>query len=197
MQGVFEFCSDLPVRPKRADRLFFGLFPDASSALHVRRFAEQFVRENHLKGTLLRAERLHISLQHVGDYQRLRTRFIYAAREAGKAVLMQPFDVTLHSIKSFEGTPFTDRGPRRWPLVLFAKGDGLFELHKALGRAMGRSGLKAAEGFVPHMTLLYGEKPMPLQRIEPIRFVSREFSLVHSELRLTRYNLIHRWPLEG
>lgn len=53
---------------------------------------------------------------------------------------------------------------------LLGEGDALFELHKTLGVAMERNGLKAAKSFMPHMTLFYGSGPIPLQAIEPIRF---------------------------
>jgi 2'-5' RNA ligase len=80
--------------------------------------------------------------------------------------------------------------------VLRAEGTALFDLHALLGAAMREWGLKAADEFVPHMTLLYGPNAVPLQAIEPIRFVAREFVLIHSELGLTRYTVLGRWPLQ-
>jgi RNA 2',3'-cyclic 3'-phosphodiesterase len=47
------------------------------------------------------------------------------------------------------------------------------------------------------MTLFYGSKPVPMQAIKPIRLMFNEFVLVHSELWLTRYNMVGRWPLKG
>lgn len=81
--------------------------------------------------------------------------------------------------------------------MLLGAGDALFELHKVLGAAMKKNGLRAAEHFTPHMTLLYGSRPMSMQAIEPIRFVVDEFALIHSELWLTRYNVIDRWSLDS
>ena len=196
MQGMFEFCRDLPVRPKRPERLFFGLFPDAQTAVHVGRFGARFICKNHLEGTPLKSERLHVSLHHVGDYKRLRANVIYAARQAGKAVSLHPFEVTFRSIKSFEGAPSIDGRPRRRPLVLLGERDALSELHKILGAAMEKNGLRAAGHFTPHMTLLYGSKPIPVQTIEPIRFEVKEFVLVHSKLWLTQYDIVDRWSLD-
>lgn len=195
MQGVFEFCTGLPARPRRPERLFFGLFPDARTARTASELAGRFARG--LSGARFGTRRLHISLHHVGDYRRLRAQVVYAARQAGDAVAMPPFAVTFNAVGSFEGAPQAEGRPRRWPLVLRGTGGGLFALHALLGAAMTKNGLQAAERFVPHMTLLYGAEPVPLQLIDPIRFVVREFSLVHSELWLTRYNVIGRWPLEG
>ncbi|MPZ57576.1 MAG: 2'-5' RNA ligase [Rhizobiales bacterium] len=158
---------------------------------------ERFVCEHHLEGARLKTERLHVSLHHAGDYKRLRTKFTYAARQAGKAVSMHPFEMTFRFIKSFEGAPSTNGRPRRRPLVLLGEGDALLELHKVLGAAMEKNGLRAAEHFTPHMTLFYGAKPIPMQAIKPIRFVVNEFTLIHSELWLTQYNVVDRWSLES
>lgn len=102
MQGSFEFHENLPVRPKLPERLFLGVLLDGATALHVDKRAERFVRENHLRGKRLEPERLHISLHHVGDYERLPTKVVYAASQALKAAAsMPPFEVTLRSIETF------------------------------------------------------------------------------------------------
>lgn len=195
-QGVFEFYRDLPARPIRPERLFFGLLLDAETSVHVERFRQQFLHENHLKGTQIKTERLHVSLHHVGDYKRLRTKYVYAAKQAGKAVSMHPFEVNFRFIKSFEGTPSIDGRLAKCPLVLLGEGEALFELHQILGAAMEKNGLRAAEHFIPHMTLLYGSKLIPFHMIEPIRFVVKEFKLIHSELWLARYNERGSWALK-
>jgi len=51
--------------------------------------------------------------------------------------------------------------------------------------------------FNPHVTLFYGPKAIPTQPIERILFSVREFSLIYSELGLTRYDVIGSWPLRG
>jgi 2'-5' RNA ligase len=165
MQGAFAFYRDLPARPKRPERLFFGLLPDPDTAVRVGRFAESFVRRN-------------------------RT-------QAGKAVAMRGFEITFCAIKSFDGLPSVDGWPRKRPLVLLGESDDALALHKTLGAAMNRIGLRAAESFTPHMTLAYGAKSVPAQAIEPIRIAVNEFALIHSALGLTPYNVVDRWRLEG
>jgi 2'-5' RNA ligase len=197
MQGVFDFHQDLPIRPKRPERLFFGLFPDTETSVRVGQFTRRFLSENQWKGRPLETERLHVSLHHVGDYERLRTKFIYAARQAGEAISMRPFEVTFRFIKSFEGAPPIDGRPRGRPLVLLGEGDALVEFHKILGAAMRKNGLRAAEHFTPHITLSYGPKPIPRQAIEPLRFVANEFALIHSKRGLTQYDLVDRWSLHA
>jgi 2'-5' RNA ligase len=195
MQGVFEFYRDLPSKPKRPERLFFGLCPDTETALRVDQVRQRFLDQNHWQGRPLKAECLHLSLHHVGDYGRLQTKFLYAARQAAAAISMPPFEVTFRFIKSFEGVPPTDGGPRKRPLVLLAEADALPELHKILGDAMKKNGLRAAEHFAPHMTLSYGRGAVPAQAIEPICFAVNEFALIHSELWLTQHHVLDRWSL--
>ncbi|KXF78507.1 hypothetical protein ATN84_01555 [Paramesorhizobium deserti] len=150
-----------------------------------------------MKGYLLQPNRLHMTLHHLGDFTRLREKFIYAAGLAAKAVSMSPFEITCRRIMSFEGAPPAAGRQRRHPLVLVGESDPLLELHRILGAAMRKNGLRAAENFVPHVTLFYGSKPVPLQPTEPIRFAVNEFALVHSKLWLTEYHVIKRWPLQG
>lgn len=197
MQLAFEFHDDLPSRPKRSERLFFALFPTSQTSVRLGRFTDRFLRENHLRDKRLGAERLHVSLHHVGDYRRLRGKHIHAATQAGNAVSMRPFEVTCRSITGFKGAPSTGGRPRKRPLVLLGEGNGLFELHRNLGAAMEKNGLRASDHFRPHITLSYGWKQTPAQTIEPIRFRINDFTLVHSRLRLTQYAVIERWPLRG
>src|SRR5260370_38954894 len=108
---------------------------------------------------------------------------------------MHPFEVTFRFITSFEGTPPIDGRPRRRPLVLLAEGDALSELHKILGAAMKKNGLRAAEHFTPHMTLSYGPRAIPVQAIGPICFAVNEFALIHSKLLLTQYHAPDPWSV--
>jgi 2'-5' RNA ligase len=200
MQYAFEFYCDGVSgvwRPERQERLFFGVRPDAETADHVGLFAERFIAGFGLKERQLKRECLHISLRHVSDDRRLRTQTVYAAGQAAKAVSISPFEVRLHFIKSFDPAPPSNGRPRKRPLVLLAEADALFDLHRALGAAMQKNGIKTRDGFAPHMTLSFGSKPIAMQAIEPIRLTVNEFVLIHSELGLTRHHTIDRWPLRN
>lgn len=197
VQHAFEFLDDLPPRPRRPERLFFGLMPNPELAARLREFGERFICENRLWGTLLEPERLHVSLQHVNDDRRLRTKFVFAAMCAAQAVSVHPFAVTFHLLTSFDGAPSLGSGQRRRPLVLLGESDGLLKLHGALGTAMEKMGLKSARHFTPHMTLFYGASAVSMRRIEPIRFPVDEFALIHSRLWLSQYEILGRWSLRG
>lgn len=100
--------------------------------------------------------------------------------------------MTLNSI-----TAFPNQQTARHALVFLAEGAGLVALHHGLGGAMRRIGLRASEHFRPHVTFLYGPSVVSKQPIEPIRFVVREFALIHSEVGLSKYNVIDRWQLRS
>lgn len=197
LQGEFDLGigrpSPGPWRPERPERLFFGVLLETDTAFHAEQCRRSFCEEHHVEGTPRGRKRLHISLHSAGDHTHLPARIIYAAKLVGKAISMSPIEVTLHSITSFE----RKRNPHKRPLVLLAESAALGELHTTLGAEMRKIGLRTRKHFTPHVTLLYGPNAVPRQAIEPIRFVVREFSLIHSELGLSRYNMIARWPLCG
>lgn len=195
MQLSFGFYDVLPRRPKRPERMFFGLFPDPETAGQLTRLTDRFVGEGHCRESLISPGRLHLSLHHVDDYGCLRNKDVYAATQAGNAVSTCPFEVTCRAVTRFNGRPSNNGNRRRRPLVLLCDGDGLFEIHRLLGIAMAKQGFRVADGFQPHITLAYGCGQTPIRAIDPIRFEVNEFFLIHSRLWLTQYHAKGRWPL--
>jgi len=196
LQGEFDFGTPVsPRRPKRPERAFFGLF---LQPLLYDRFAvaqEHLCHRHGVVGSRLSVERFHLSLQHAGDYRRLRPKIIFAASRSGRHVHMPAFEVTFGHVGSFPGRPATAGKPPRNPFVLLAEDGPVFELHKLLGAEMLKNGLKASHHFVPHLTLAYDQKFVPRQPIEPISFLAEDFILVHSLLGLTKYLFLDRWHL--
>jgi 2'-5' RNA ligase len=154
---------------------------------------ESFLRDNGLDGSRIDVERLHMSLHHIGDYARLKPDVLYRAERAGEAVAMRPFEVTCRSIMSFAGAPMRNGGKRDRPLVLLGESDALVELHAMLDTALKGYKLRAAAQFTPHMTLLYSPNGVAPQPVEPIRFMVKDFALIHSERGLGRYHTVGRW----
>ena len=194
MQLAFEFYGELPRGPVRGERLFFAVFPAAEDALRIERSRQDFLKANHFCGSMLRQDRFHVSLHHIGDFKRLKSPRTYAAELAGDLVQLPVFEITLNAIKSFGAIPKRGRAPS-YPLILCCEGAGLFELHEILGAAMTKSGMRAFPDFTPHLTLSYGEWPILKQEIDPIHVRITGFCLVHSRLGKTEYRIIKRWPL--
>ena len=194
MQLAFDFYGQLPRGPERGERIFFAVFPDAEDAGAIERYRRSFLEATPVRGNMLRTDRFHVSLHHVGDFKRLRSPRIYAAELAGDLVGLPAFDITLYAIKSFGAIPKPGRAIR-FPLVLLGRGAGLSKLHETLGAAMTKFGMRAFPDFTPHLTLSYGERPIVEQQIEPIHLRITSFCLIHSRLSKTEYRIIKRWPL--
>lgn len=181
--------------PPRSERLFMGVRLDGEAARRVERFRRGFCAEHDVEGSLRPREHLHISLHFIGDFVRLPSAIIHGARRAGQTVALPPFDVTLDHVQSFEIKPPRHGKPGTHALVLLGESAPLVELHRSLGSALRDWGLKAADHFTPHVTLLYGPKVVRKRTIDPIRFTVEDFSLIHSERGCTRYNTLGNWSL--
>ncbi|WP_457282778.1 2'-5' RNA ligase family protein [Polaromonas sp. P5_D5] len=179
--------------PAPTDRLFFALFPDAETAERIAQCARQLRTEHGLHGAPLKTGRFHITLHHLGDYAGLPQGVVDMAGQAAAAVKSQPFSVTFDRAASFSSSP------RNRPFVL--RGDaGLADLmafQRALGIEMTKAGLGrwAKPAYTPHVTLLYDDRAVAEQVVEPITWTAGEFILVRSLIGQTLHVPLARWPL--
>lgn len=177
------------------DRLFFALFPEANAADQIARVASGLRSQHGLKAQPLQTERFHVTLHHLGDYAGLRADIVSAAEEAASRVEAPPFDVTFDRAMTFAGRP------NKRPFVL--RGDegllSLCALQQQLGAALKKTilGRWAQGNFTPHVTLLYDDRLIAEQAIEPVSWTAREFVLVHSLIGQTRHIVLGRWPLNA
>ena len=181
------------IEPLPRDGLFFAIFPDAATAVRIARIARHCRRQHGLSGRPQATSRFHISLQDLGEYERLPQSVVVEAGAAAAIVKMPPFAVMFDRVGSFSGRAGNH------PLVL--RGDdgvvGLTMLYQSLGLAMRTVGLRACLDFTPHMTLLYDDRRIDEQPIEPIFWTVREFVLVHSLRGKTKHIPLERWQLHG
>lgn len=181
-------------QPRATDRLFFAVFPDPATATRIAAVGQELRCQHGLKGKALATERLHVSLHHVGDYYlRLPDEVVSAAREVAAGVHLPSFTVAFNSAASFRGRPDNQ------PFVL--RGDdgviGLTMLQQALGAAMEKAGLgRCAAHYTPHVTLMYGDRFVADQSVEPpVDWAVGEFVLVHSLLGRSCYRPLGRFRL--
>lgn len=88
-------------QPHATDSLFFAAFPDAACARNVEMLGEELRCRYGLKGKMLAAERLHVSLQHVG----LPEAVVDKASRIAATVRRPTFTVSFNSVMSFRGRP--------------------------------------------------------------------------------------------
>ena len=184
----------IDVAPKPTDRLFFAMFPEADTAASIAQFAQDLCRKHGLNGKFHEAERLHISLHHIGDFVGLPPDVLAIASKAAgaTAVAIPPFDIVFDRAMSFVGRPGNH------PFVLCGS-DGVAALsafQQTLGVAMTRAGFRLKKSqYMPHITLLYGDRCIAEQVAEPVAWAVREFVLVHSLLGRNQYVPLARWTL--
>lgn len=182
---------DAPSSP--TDRFFFALLPDAESVTRIATLSRQLRGECGLEGRAVAPERLHVTLYFLGDFVGLPEGVVARASRAASLLAQPAFEVMFDRVMSFAGS----RGGR--PCVLRCK-DGLAALanfQRALAIEMSKEGLKPADksAYTPHLTLLYDQRSVPEQSIEPIGWRADEFVLVRSAIGQSRHETIARWPL--
>lgn len=178
------------------DRLFFAVFPPSETAALISERSGRAVRNHGLRGDPVARDRLHVTLNHLGDYAGVPRGIVARASEAAASITAPPFDVTFDRLASFPGKPGKSL------LVLRGGVEGLVALdafQRFLGEGMSRAGLAkwVEKRFTPHITLFYGDRSLDEQAIEPVSWTVRELVLVHSLLGKTQHVILARWPLIG
>jgi RNA 2',3'-cyclic 3'-phosphodiesterase len=187
----------LEAPPVPTDGLFFAVFPDAHTATGISKLAQQLCVDPRPKSKPLAANRLHVTLVHLGNFAGgLPPASVNAAMSAAASVTMAPFTVEFDSALTFA------QKPRPGPLVLGGEEGvvGLHALHDALGAALQSAGfgdhaVAAKAPYTPHVTLAYGAPWIAPRPVEAVSWNVREFALVHSLLGRTKHVVLARWPL--
>jgi RNA 2',3'-cyclic 3'-phosphodiesterase len=194
-QTAFDFIAALPWRPKKPERTFVCIVPDAAAAKAIARTALSIAAEAHLADQLVKPERYHLSLAHISDRDRIRSKDEFAVGRAARMIEFAAFEVCFSRAGSVRGPPRRGRPPNH-PLVLLADDGAIRDLFRSLGSELRKFRIAVGEYFTPHITLTYSEQFVPMRAIEPIRFTVREFVLLHSERGLTKYNVLGTWQLD-
>ncbi|MFT4066267.1 2'-5' RNA ligase family protein [Paraburkholderia sp.] len=182
----------LEAPPPPTDGLFFAVFPDANTAAGIAKFAQRLCVEARVRGKPLAANRLHVTLRHLGNFAGgLPEEYVDAAKRAAASISMAPFTVEFDAVSSFA------KRPRLGPAVMVGDDGvlGLHALHDALEAALKNAGFGPGSQFTPHVTLAYGMPWVERRPAEPACWNVREFALVHSLLGRTKHNVLARWPL--
>lgn len=186
----------LDVSATQSDRLFFAIRPDADAAARIDRLVQDLRAKHGLRGKPLGVERFHVTLFHVGDFAGLPSNVVGLAGEAARTVsAVPPFRLGFERVASFS------RRPRNMPMVLLGS-DVLLAVtrfQQTLAAALASVGLGHGGGanYTPHLTLLYDDRYVAAQSIEPIAWTAHEFVLVRSLIGKGRHEVLEHFPLVG
>jgi 2'-5' RNA ligase len=181
------------VGAKPTDSLFFAVYPDPVTAARIAGLAQRLRDELGLTGRPFPVSRLHVTLHHLGKHAGLPEALVGAASAAAATLRRAPFEVVFDRVASFPRKahlPFVLRGGSGAP--------GLAMLQQALGAALIVAGIPSSEtrAYTPHLTLLYDDRCIAEQAIEPIAWTARELVLVRSLLGRGQHLPIASWPLQ-
>ena len=182
----------LEAPPVATDGLFFAVLPDANTAAGIAKLGQQMCGEMRPKSKPHAANRLHVTLQHLGNFAGgLPQELVDVAIKAAASIRMEPFVVEFDHALTFA------KKPRPGTLVLGGTEGlvGLYTLHDALVGALQNAGFDLTSEFTPHVTLAYGMPWIDKRPIEAASWNVREFVLMHSLLGRTRHIALERWPL--
>lgn len=174
-------------RPPATDRLFFAVLPDADTAGRIAENAARWRADHGLTGKPLKAEHLHVTLCHVGDYGDSPTpEFMDSLAERAATLVMPAFRAEFDHVMSFKNGAFVLTGDESTI--------GLEILQQRLSDALDPTP-RPARRFTPHLTLLRDGRHVAEQAVERIGWTAREVVLVHSLLGQTTHRHVARIPL--
>lgn len=174
--------------PRKMHKLFFALKPDAEDAQALARYIRELDRQNSVGGHLLREDRLHITLQVVGEFDETPEAFVQLMRQVGDAVVANVFDIVFDRAMYFQGAR----------AYVLAGGEGVQpvrDFHQNLCAEISKVLPFKAPSFTPHMTMSYSGRAVAEHAIEPIRWTARELLLIDSHVGKTYHEVVGRWLL--
>ena len=178
--GLPGFDTEVPT-----DRLFLGIFPDQQAAADIVAMAGDYRARHGLTGKPLSADRLHVTLFHLGDWVGVPADIVAKASAAMTRVASPAFEVAFDHAGSFDNRRSAN------PLVLTASqnNQALLALHDELAMHLSRAALGqwTKSSFQPHVTLAYDKRVIPIEPVMPVKWRVGAVVLIHSLLGQTRH----------
>jgi RNA 2',3'-cyclic 3'-phosphodiesterase len=167
------------------DRLFLAVFPDPRHAVALHSLATRYLADRRVSGHAVAADRLHVTLFHLGDYTDVPPGLIEQATEALSKLAAPPLTIRFDQAGSFNSRQ------SRGAFVLTSSGgnEALHVLHAQLSTHLRSAALAehTRASFTPHLTMAYDKPAVPFEPIEPVTWPVHEVVLIHSLLGKTRH----------
>ncbi|MDB6117882.1 MAG: hypothetical protein JWO08_1663 [Verrucomicrobiaceae bacterium] len=195
MDEQLELMGVSPSRPLTLN-LFLAIFPAAEAVNQMLALGPWLRSSLGLGSKLVHPDRLHLTLQWLGEFAEMPDRVAAAAGRACETISARsaPCNIRLDRVIRLGGEAIT---------LAAGKDDnaGLRELHQALDVELTRNACPRPKGsrlaFTPHVTLLYDRKDVDAGLPEPICWQASEIALVCSEKGTTQYHRLGHWNLRS
>jgi 2'-5' RNA ligase len=168
-------------------RLFFALWPANAARDELARLARRVAAEG--GGRAVPAQKIHLTLAFLGEVSDPQARLAAGIAATLKAA---PFVISVDRIGSFGRSGVAWAGMSNPP-------EALLGLAHDLAQGLRQGGFRTERrAFAAHLTLARSMRGKLAAALAPVlRWESKGFSLVASDLRTGRYAEIEAWPLEG
>jgi 2'-5' RNA ligase len=171
--------------------LFLALVPGTQDAASVAALGERMNARHALKGTLVEAHRLHVTLFDLGGHRQVPADRVAQASNAAASVPAPAFDVVFEKAMSYA----------KGALVLCADDEAnvaaLRAYRQRLGEALADAGLKPARSFTPHMTVAYARRKLDKHALDaPVRWAAGSLVLIDSHVGEGVHEVLGRWPAD-
>jgi 2'-5' RNA ligase len=187
LSGIFPALA-----PKRRQSVAFAVLPDDDAREQLWRLSHRVRDDHRLAGRPLRINRSHVALLDLGSFAQVPEEIVEAARHAALSLDMPAFDVAFNRVQTF-------RARRSDPATVLRGSDeclsGLMTLAEKLRGALAETGLEVAPLRTPHVTLIHGDRAVPEELVEPIRWTVGDLVLLKSFTGDSPYIELGRWPL--
>ncbi|MDB5398952.1 MAG: 2,5 ligase [Rhodopila sp.] len=169
--------------------LFFGIWPDVGATHRLTQLVARLRNEKIVPGRPVNANRLHITLHHLGDFiNQIPPSLVPTASLAATTVKMQPFNVAFDRVGGTRG---------KFLLRASDRSAALMEFRQTLSLALVKAGLRSRADVVfnPHVTLSYGFSDVSEKPVLPISWTVSQFVLVESLIGKHQHVERGSWPM--
>ena len=173
--------------------VYFACKPEPHKAAEIALAGNRLCAKHGLLGKVSPAV-LHTTVCAIGHFPDLSDERVEAARKAAAAVTAKQFEMVLDRVRTYPN------GQQKLPFVAFSEGGvpGVEFLRYGLMGELRRVGFTFAKKLPePHTTFCYDRRSIAEQAIEPIRWMVRDFVLLHSIQGEGRHVLLGQWQLRG
>lgn len=183
----------LPAPAPNRFRLLFAVFPDLEAVDQISELAASLRTKHGMPGRARPPHILHVTMELIGDYPDMPLTEIERLQKIlpQMRLAMPPIEVCFDRTMSFQNR-------KKCPFVLLGspeKNEPLRRLRESLAVQLAGHGfpLRPKAAFVPHVTMIYDERCLAEEAVEPIRWTVREVGLVLSHLGVTKYDHLGAW----
>ncbi|MBU1376288.1 MAG: 2'-5' RNA ligase family protein [Alphaproteobacteria bacterium] len=184
----------MPVVPGK-HVVYFAILPPPEVAEQALRLITAARGRHGLTAKPTPPDRLHVSLNYIGDFKRPCGPVIDKAAEAARPVAARPFTVAFNRFGSW------GLGGKGGPIVLWGDDGviGVDDLYSSIHRALVKPGMvpRREVEMTPHMTLIRDKAHIPETFVDPVSWTVDEFVLIYAIHGEGRYEVVERYPLNG